>query len=264
MQHESDPCSTRRLRCLVLPVVVLCSAAVCSAQLSLRQALELRSQGTSVSAAKDELPATPAQTTEDALRAMAQEAAVIFCGQVTAIHPESGAMRVDLHVDQGIRGVTSGETYTLREWMGVWTANAGRFHIGERALLLLHAPSAGGFSSTVGGADGIIPLTGDEVSSAADLRWVAARVARLVRTRPDNAPDDTATYRADTVYAGRGAVVAASAVHQASAQANGVAWPADATNGNVLGPDLRKIDTSLVAGLLRAWNPKTAAVTGGR
>ncbi len=198
----------------------------------------------------------PATTTEGALHDLADQAAVIFRGEVLKIQTEDGATRIDLRVDEGIRGVTTGQTFSMREWTGLWIANADRYRVGQRALFLLHAPSAGGFTSPVGGQDGVIPVSGDEVSGAVDLRWIAARVARSMSTRPDNAPDGT-TPGANTVYPVRGAVSATPA-HKASAASNGIAWPADAVNGNVLGPDLHSIDSTLVTGLLRAWNAVTA------
>ena len=221
----------------------------------------LQANGLPSQTASDMPPPAAPVTTEAALRALADQAAIIFRGQVLSIQTEESAVRIDLHVDDGIRGVVTGQTYSLREWSGLWVAGSQRYHVGQRALFLLHEPSAGGFSSPVGGSDGIIPLAGDDVSSAVDLRWVAARVARTVATRPDNAPDGLAQ-ASGAVYPAHG-TIPATAAHQASASANGVAWPAD-TRGNVLGPDLRSIDSNLVAGLLRAWSPTPAATSGSR
>ncbi len=256
MRHESKQGRWRHSAGIIVPIVLLGSARILAAQLSLEQALLLQSHGVLSQADSDTPLAAAPVTTEAALRALADQAAIIFRGEVLSIQTGDDSVRIDLRVDDGIRGVVTGQTYSLREWSGLWVAGAQRYHVGQRALFLLHQPSAGGFSSPVGGSDGVIPLAGDEVRSAVDLRWVAARVARSVATRPDNAPDGGA-YGSGTVYSARGAI-AATAAHQASAAANGVAWPAEASSGNVLGPDLHSIDSNLVAGLLRAWSPAPA------
>lgn len=146
--------------------------------------------------AQDTAP-TP-QTIEEALRQMSDAAGVIFTGEVTAIRQRagengaSGVVEVDFRVDEAIRGCPAGGTYTLREWAGLWAAGQGRYRVGQRLLMLLHAPGAGGMSSPVGGADGAIPLRGTaaapQVASAstasspsiADLRWVGTRLERAV------------------------------------------------------------------------------------
>jgi hypothetical protein len=143
-------------------------------------------------------PVSPA--TEDALHAMSRMAAVIFAGQVTAIRrPQQagGTVEIDFAVDDAIRGV-SGGTYTLREWDGLWAAGNQPFRVGQRYLMLLHAPGRAGLSSPVGGSDGAIPILGagertagvSEARTAGslattdgrvvDLRWVGTRVARAV------------------------------------------------------------------------------------
>ena len=236
---------------------VLAAALPAAAQLSLQQALLLRSHGASQAVADAPLPTAP-NTTEAALHELADQAAVIFTGEVLRVLQDGNSMQIDLRVDDGIRGVATNATYTLHEWTGLWSTASEHMRVGQRALFLLHAPSVGGFSSPVGGPDGIIPLSGDQVSGAVDLRWIAARVQRSAAPRPENAPDGTAV-SANTVYAASFVPIAATPAHQASATANGIAWPADATNGNLLGPDLRRIDTGLVSGLLRAWTNAAAA-----
>lgn len=262
MRHALKQGRWRQSACLVVSVGLLGWARLSSAQLTLGQALLLQSHGLPPQTTPDApAPAAPVST-EAALRNLADQAAIIFRGEVLSIQADGNAVRIDLRVDDGIRGAVTGQTYSLREWSGLWVAGGQRYHVGQRALFLLHEPSAGGFSSPVGGSDGIIPLAGDDVSSAVDLRWVAARVARTVATRPDNAPDGVVSGAA-TVYSAHG-TVAATAAHAASAAANGVAWPANATNGNVLGPDLRNIDSTLVTGLLRAWAPTSSAAAQSR
>ncbi len=133
------------------------------------------------------------QTVEDVLHQMADQADIIFLGEVAAIRPHedgglaSGFIEIDFRVDRAIRGI-SGGTYTLREWAGLWSGNAGRYRTGERLLMLLHAPSVSGLSSPVGGLDGAIPIRGGGAApvlantatlsstTVVDLRWLGARL----------------------------------------------------------------------------------------
>ncbi len=161
------------------------------------------------------------QTLEDALHQMSDEAGVVFVGEVVAIRHRagengaSGVVEIDFRVDQAIRGCTTGGVYTLREWAGLWSGGDQRYRIGQRRLMLLHAPGAAGISSPVGGMDGAIPIRGAATELApqnvtanatltaasviaaanniasppsappvADLRWVGTRVQRTVSYRP--------------------------------------------------------------------------------
>ena len=260
MQHVSGQ-NNKFWRVALGLLVAAATAVPACAQLSLQQALLLRAGGATIAPAADAAPPAAPATTEDALHTLADAAAVIFTGEVLRVQQAGDAVQIDLRVDDGIRGVATGGTYILREWVGLWSAHADRLRVGQRALFLLHAPSVGGFSSPVGGVDGIIPLSGDDITSATDLRWIAARVRRSTATRPENAPDGV-MLRANTLYAAGITPVVATPEHSAAAGTNGIAWPADATNGNVLGTDLRAIDTGLVRGLLRAW--KSTAGTEAR
>ncbi len=145
------------------------------------------------------------ETVEAALHIMSDIAPVIFVGTVTDIHRTeslgmgAGAVEIRFAVEQAIRGC-SGSTYILREWGGLWTANDSRYRVGQRLLLLLHAPGATGLSSPVGGMDGAIPVRasgsglhpGDASAAAAeqvaDLRWIAAKLKRTVVYRTPNVP----------------------------------------------------------------------------
>jgi hypothetical protein len=107
-------------------------------------------------------------------------------------------IEIDFAVEDAVRGV-SGGTYLLREWAGLWPAGDQPFHMGQRFLMLLHAASAAGLSSPVGGMDGAIPIrgssqlagpqatlpaatlaSGDAEGLVVDLRWIATRVVRAV------------------------------------------------------------------------------------
>jgi hypothetical protein len=133
-----------------------------------------------------------AQNVEDALHQMSDRADVIFVGQVVAIRPHdgdgmgAGFVEVDFQVDQAIRGCAGG-AYALREWAGLWSGNANRYRVGQRLLMMLHAPGASGLSSPVDGLDGAIPIEGVADAAplvagganpppVADLRWLGAKV----------------------------------------------------------------------------------------
>jgi hypothetical protein len=145
------------------------------------------------------------QTVTDVLHQMSDRADVIFMGQVLAVRPGSDSenpsvVDVVFRVDQAIRGCTAGTTYTLREWGGLWAGGNQRYHVGQRLLMLLHGPSAGGMSSPIDGLDGAIPIrqgstaTPLAATSAAptapfvDLRWLGVKLQRPVSYRTGPAP----------------------------------------------------------------------------
>jgi hypothetical protein len=145
-------------------------------------------------------PQTTAATC-DALHAMSQLASVIFAGQVIgvrrhdAVDGATGTVEIEFAVEDAVRGV-SGDTYTLREWAGLWPAGDQPFRVGQRFLMLLHAPGVAGLSSPVGGMDGAIPIRGSIPPPAAnaadgrvvDLRWVETRVVRPIVFRVTERP----------------------------------------------------------------------------
>ena len=145
---------------------------------------------------------TDSETTETALHAMSQLAAVIFTGQVVAVRQHAtagspaGVVEIEFAVQDAVRGV-SGGAYIMREWAGLWAGGDVPFRVGQRYLMLLHAAGANGLSSPVDGMNGAIPLTatgtavgpngtlgGETAETAAadglavDMRWVGTRVVR--------------------------------------------------------------------------------------
>ncbi len=145
-------------------------------------------------------PTQQTQTDTDtvgALHNMTQLAGVIFAGRVIRVHRRpgvagaAGTVEIEFAVDDAIRGV-AGSTYTLREWAGLWPADDEPFRVGQRYLMLLHASSASGLSSPIGGTDGAIPIKGEAGavadSRAVDLRWIATRVTRSIAYRPTERP----------------------------------------------------------------------------
>jgi hypothetical protein len=142
------------------------------------------------------------QTVVDILHQFSDKADVIFAGQVLAIRrPNDGVVEVEFRVDQAIRGCTAGTPYVLREWAGLWAGDNQRYRVGQRLLMLLHAPSAAGMSSPIDGLDGAIPIRqsgaamapGDDLATPSqppyvDLRWLGARLQRSVSYRSEPAP----------------------------------------------------------------------------
>lgn len=148
----------------------------------------------------DAQPIPEAQTDTDtmaALHCMTQLADVIFAGRVIHVHRRpgvagaAGTIEIEFAVDDAISGV-AGNTYTLREWAGLWPADDQPFRGGQRYLMLLHASNASGLSSPIGGMDGAIPIRGEAGtiadSRAVDLRWIATRVTRAIAYRPPERP----------------------------------------------------------------------------
>ena len=136
-------------------------------------------------------PLVQPQTVVDILHQLSDKAEVIFAGQVLAIRrPNAGVVEVEFRVDQAIRGCTAGTTYVLREWAGLWAGDNQRYRVGQRLLMLLHAPSAAGMSSPVGGLDGAIPIRQggmamDDMATPpqppyVDLRWLGAKLMHAV------------------------------------------------------------------------------------
>jgi hypothetical protein len=94
------------------------------------------------------------------LRQLTRDSGYIFAGKVSAIgrepassNPAGAAVRVTFEVEQGIRGVRTGQTLVIREWSGLWEQGE-RYRPGERVLLFLYRPSKLGLTSPVAGALG--------------------------------------------------------------------------------------------------------------
>jgi hypothetical protein len=145
-------------------------------------------------------PVASPQTVVDVLHQLSDKADVIFAGQVIAVRRPNDAdwVEVEFRVDQAIRGCSAGTPYVLREWAGLWAGGNQRYRVGQRLLMLLHAPSAGGMSSPVGGLDGAIPIRQGATAAPAadtaippqrpfvDLRWLGTKLPRAVSYRNES------------------------------------------------------------------------------
>jgi hypothetical protein len=94
------------------------------------------------------------------MKEMVQASGIIFSGRVTFIGrsgPVSGqapaATTITFQVEQAMRGTTTGQSLTIREWAGLWNSGE-RYRIGEHVLLFLYPPSKFGLTSPVSGPIG--------------------------------------------------------------------------------------------------------------
>lgn len=204
--------------------------------------------------------APPPTTLQAALQNIFARAHVAFTGEVLSVDQEAGAVVVRWQVLDAIRGVTTGVVYVQREWPGLWEGNGARYVPGQRALLLLHAPSVAGYTSPVGGSLGVIPLRGDAAASVLDLRLLAQDipVTDAARLRP-----------AEALRMAGGSIVASDALQARAAQLQNnraqaqrrtlpdVSAPnlndSDASAAPVANADNSQVDGAVVLGLLHAW-----------
>jgi hypothetical protein len=117
------------------------------------------------------------------LESLSSRAAVVFVGQVVRIErpANGGVVEVAFRVDRAVLGQV-GDTYTVREWAGLWAAGQQRYRVGQRAMVFLHAANEAGFTSPVGGMEGVVPMLpmGADAEPLLDVRWLAAKVVRPV------------------------------------------------------------------------------------
>jgi hypothetical protein len=200
-------------------------------------------------------------TVVDVLHQLSDKADVIFSGQVLAIRrPNGGVVEIEFRVDEAVRGCVAGTPYILREWTGLWAGGSQRYRVGQRLLMLLHAPSAAGMSSPVGGLDGAIPIRqGGTANSLAekvtplqspfvDLRWLGVRLPRVVSYRSEATPplatDDSAT----RVVSEMGAVAEPGSVVKAAPIV--MPFNANASEGSV---PAQQASVSAVMEMLGSW-----------
>jgi hypothetical protein len=92
-------------------------------------------------------------------RPLTQSSGYIFAGTVKSVAraaPQGSGVatvQINFHVDQGMRGVRTGQMLAIREWAGLWQSGE-RYRPGERVLLFLYPPSKLGLTSPVRGPMG--------------------------------------------------------------------------------------------------------------
>ncbi len=225
-----------------LAFLLFLSSALATAQVSLQQAAKLKSAQT----AEDSLP-TPPQTVESALQRLALQAAIIFTGSVTRVTGKPNGGEVEFAVEQGLRGVASGSIYRIR--VSTWGGGVQRYTAGRRALFLLYAPSAAGFSSPVNGEEGIVPLSGDALVGSMDLRWIATGVARNVTIQSDRLQEPVVKRQASVAVPFTDATIQTIQNVDARSQL---------AISNVTGQDVHAIDRDLIIGMLLTWSVAAA------
>jgi hypothetical protein len=108
---------------------------------------------------------------------MIRAAGIIFSGRVTFIgqtarssRPDAASTAITFQVEHAIRGTSTGQSLTIREWAGLWT-NGERYRVGQRVLLFLYSPSKLGLTSPVAGGMGRFAMDsqGQIVMGAQDI-----------------------------------------------------------------------------------------------
>jgi hypothetical protein len=122
-------------------------------------------------------PHYPRISSPGAFRQMIRAAGIIFSGRVTFIgqtarssRPDAASTAITFQVEHAIRGTSTGQSLTIREWAGLWT-NGERYRVGQRVLLFLYSPSKLGLTSPVAGGMGRFAMDsqGQVVMGAQDI-----------------------------------------------------------------------------------------------
>jgi hypothetical protein len=94
------------------------------------------------------------------LQPLARKSGYIFSGRVKSVEPIApsaadgvSVMRVTFQVEQGFRGVRSGQELVIHEFAGLWQTGES-YRPGQKVLLFLYPPSKLGLTSPVGGMSG--------------------------------------------------------------------------------------------------------------
>ncbi len=227
------------MQCLrVLAGLWLFLGGLAEAQITLREALSRHAVVRAAVSHPDEaLPIAPPATITEALSRAAAQAEIIFLGEVTSVERQGNAVRVSFRVDSAVRGVKAGQTYSMREWAGLGADGESRYRKGQRMLVMLHSPSAAGFTSPIGGAEGLLPMRGDAVTGSLDLRWLMTGIVRSPAAGTAAPPPMQSSFDTGHPAAGR-------SFHGPDAVARSV------TDPNLPEPD--SLDSALVLEMLRA------------
>jgi len=92
-------------------------------------------------------------------RPVTRSSGYIFAGTVKSVErvaPKGNGVaivQINFHVDEGMRGVRTGQMLAIHEWAGLWQSGE-RYRPGERVLLFLYPPSKLGLTSPVRGPMG--------------------------------------------------------------------------------------------------------------
>jgi hypothetical protein len=121
---------------------------------------------------------------------LTQKSGYIFSGTVTSVAraPVSpgdvATMQITFRVQQAVRGVQTGQLFTIREWAGLWDAGE-RYRPGERVMLFLYPNSRLGLTSPVGGPQGRLSIdTNGQVING----QIVAQPVRIKAPQPVETP----------------------------------------------------------------------------
>jgi hypothetical protein len=99
----------------------------------------------------------PPGTLPITFRQIVRASGTIFAGTVTKIEPGPArggtaipTVAVTFRVERPLRGAIPRESFTILQWLGLWTAGQ-RYVLGEHVLLFLYPPSKLGLTSAVAG-----------------------------------------------------------------------------------------------------------------
>jgi len=132
-----------------------------------------------------------------ALPQIVSAAGIIFAGRVISVGRDAGRIEgtaaspfgqaaastaVTFQVEHAIRGSSTGQNLTIREWSGLW-ASGERYRVGERVLLFLYSPSRLGLTSPVAGVmgrfainpQGKIVMNAQNAASLAADPWLSGK-----------------------------------------------------------------------------------------
>ncbi len=225
-------------------------------QVSIADALSSRNQAPAQAALADQALSPPANV-EAALHEAFLDASIVFTGEVTAVDQDAGSVLIHWKIEQGVKGITAGSKFVQREWQGWWAADNARYVPGERALVLLRAPSVAGYTSPV--RDGIIPLQGAAGNGSVDLRWIAQHVAvtDAARLAPVHALEGA--HGSFTAAAALQATSAARPSQPRSFDDLRAPEPSSHWSGPIASDPNARVDGSIVFDLLHAWQRSSGA-----
>jgi hypothetical protein len=135
------------------------------------------------------VPAASWAQTAD-VSALTKKANAICAAQVVSIEAPNESRNtflIHLKVDDGLRGIQTGEEVVISEWAGRWQAGVARWRVGESYLLFL--ANAKGSVSIVDGDAGRLRISKGMV--AVDV----AKSERAMRLQKTGAPPNQVPYR---------------------------------------------------------------------
>ncbi len=151
-----------------------------------------------------------------AFHRIVHSAGIIFSGTVTNIEARPASdgqslqtVAITFRVSDAIRGATPGETLTISQWTGLWSAGQ-RYRVGERVVLFLYPASRLGLTSSVSGVMGRFEM------DAAHRILISEQHRLAFRDDPVLAGESRVTFRqfARAVREASGSAITPRGVHE--------------------------------------------------